>query len=87
MSGDYINNNEITIDFYSNDHQKDLTVEADIISYGEGKLEGNYFVVTQDPEFAILAVYDDEDVSHNLSPEESDRVDEILDNVYWNMHR
>lgn len=84
MSGDYSKNMNYWIDFYSNDHQKDLSVEAELISYGSvlTELEGD--IILEDPEFKILAVLDDEDVAYELSDEEKRRVVEILNNLYWN---
>ena len=84
MSGAYRKTMNYWIDFYSNDHQKDLSVEAELISYGSvlTELEGD--IILEDPEFEITVVLDDEDVAYELSKEETRRVVEILNNLYWN---
>lgn len=84
MTGDHSDNMNYWVDFYSNDHQKDLSVEAELVSYGlvETKLRGDF--IMEDPEFDIKVACDSEDNIYELTEEEQRRVTEILNNLYWN---
>lgn len=74
---------EETIDFYSNDLQIDLQVEATLVSYGEYLEKPDYLDVLSDPKYRIESIQDYEGIPHKLSDEETRRVHEILNNIYW----
>lgn len=78
---------EYDIDFYSNDHQVDLMITAELVDYGTYKRGVNYFEIIEDPEYKITRVADSEDNLKDLSEEEVRRVLEILCNVYWSETR
>jgi hypothetical protein len=79
-----MDNDEYDVDFYSNDLQKDLTVEAKLISYGEWATGLDYFDILEEPVFRVNSVADYEGVEVGITTEEEARVQEILNNMYWN---
>lgn len=74
------------VDFYSNDHQMDVMVQAKLT--GEGKFKDypseGYYEILEEPSFNIEAVFNDESTEVDLSKEETRRVEEVLRNMYWN---
>lgn len=84
MTGDGHKNMNYWVDFYSNDWQKDLSIEATLVEYGLAVFEAGQEYIEEDPEFRIETVVDSEDLPYELSEEEKRRVLEILTNVYWN---
>lgn len=78
-----MDSDEYDVDFYSNDLQKDLTVQAKLISYGEWATGLDYFDILEEPVFRINLVTDYDGVEVDITPEEVTRVQEILNNVYW----
>lgn len=76
---------EYDIDFYSNDHQMDVFVTAEMVEHGKFTKGKDYFDVHEDPDFKIISVVEpDENKPVELSKEELRRVTEILCNIYWN---
>lgn len=84
MTGDGSNNMNYWVDFYSNDHQKDLSIEAELVSYGFAVTSDGFDEIIEDPKFKILLVEDYEGETYTLSDEETYRTMEILNNLYWN---
>lgn len=84
MSADGSNNMNYWVDFYSNDHQIDLSIEATLVDYGFVVTKFGYDEIGEDPEFRIEQVMDSEDNIYELSKEEKALVIQILNNVYWN---
>lgn len=71
------------IDFYSNDHQMDLMITAELVDYGHYTKDQHFFDIFQDPDFKITRVSDSEDNLKDLSKEEIRRVIEVFCNIYW----
>lgn len=79
-----MDSDEYDVDFYSNDLQKDLMVQAKLVGYGEWATGADYFDILEEPVFRIDLVTDYDGVEVDITTEEVTRVQEILNNIYWN---
>jgi hypothetical protein len=84
VSADGSNNMNYWVDFYSNDYQIDLSIEATLVDYGVVVTFDGFDEIKEDPEFRIEQIMDSEDNTYDLSEEEEAAVIQILNNVYWN---